>query len=186
MNGSVRVALAVVLALLVIGTATTSYYAAPGKTQTKTETQTQTQTSVSTSVSVSTLTYTVTTTPSTSGFANGYSCIISGSPGPLWLAVLGDNSTKPVADANVAVTGEEPYCPPSGTGVESFTTSSKTFWYSVPEGDYGAYLISVSFSGHVYNLTAAVSPLSETCAILYLPSGLSNVTIDGFKQTCPY
>jgi hypothetical protein len=122
----------------------------------------------------------------TSSTSTSLNCTVSGPPGPLWVAVLQDNSTTPVSNANITVMGEDPYCPSSGSGTTSLLTDGKTFWYSIPEGDYLAYYITVAYLGHTYNATAQMSPLVEACATFYLPSGMANVTYPGYRTTCTY
>jgi len=116
-------------------------------------------------------------------------CVITGQPAGMFLRIVSDSGT-PVAGALVSAThaGADVNC----NGIlfwvhsvtTSFTTDGATTWYSLDATNAGTYTFGVMYSGHVYNLSAGLEPVSVTCATLYIPSGRANVTSTEFKTTC--
>ena len=63
-------------------------------------------------------------------------------------------------------------------------TDGNTVWYSLPGQDNEGYTFGVRYQGQTYGFSIVLEPLSTTCATLYLPSGVTNVT-ESFEPRCP-
>jgi hypothetical protein len=114
-------------------------------------------------------------------------CIILGQPGPFFLRVVSDSDQSPLVGATVAATNEPALCngvPATSQTTTTFTTSD-TGWYSLVSENDGGYSLLVNYSGQSYSFIADLRPVSVTCATLYIPSGMTNVTITEFQTTCP-
>lgn len=115
-------------------------------------------------------------------------CVITGQADGFDLRVIWDSNQTPVVGAMVNATTHpdsvngQPCGQPQS---QYFTTSGGREWYSLGTYNIGGYSILVKYSGQSYTLTAGLSPLSTTCASLYLPSGRTNVTIAYLSSTCP-
>ena len=120
------------------------------------------------------------------------SCVIEGQPGPFYFRVVTDSSLIPIAGAEVAATNrpalascnESPPHPATSQTTLTFMTNS-TEWYSLNSQNNAGYSFVVKYSGQTYSLTADTRPASVTCAILYIPSGKTNITINQFQTSCP-
>lgn len=124
---------------------------------------------------------------STSNNATSTTCSISGQPGGMMLAVLSDSTYDPVSGVNVSATNKPATCNNSPATTQETTnfTTSENLWNSLPtENDVG-YLFTLIYENHTYNFTAELEPVSLTCAIIYLPSGKTNVTLHEFGMQCP-
>ena len=142
------------------------------------------QTTTTTVVSASTLTSTSVETISTDP------CVIMGQPAGMFLKIASDNGGAPIAGAQVIAIHKQAddYC----NGVLfrgnftmiSFTTNGTTSWYSLDSTNDGSYSVVVAYSGHLYNLSAQMHPVSVTCAALFITSGRTNVTSTEFRTTC--
>jgi len=115
-------------------------------------------------------------------------CVISGQPAGMFLRIVSDSGT-PVASAQVTATHKEADVNCGGvlyTGISvatSFTTNGN-MWYALDATNAGTYSFGVIYSGHAYDLSAQLEPVSVTCATLYVPSGRTNVTSTEFETTC--
>ncbi len=109
-------------------------------------------------------------------------------PGRLALRVVSDSNQTPVSGALVTATSlPAGYLPANCQGPQktsSFTTNS-TEWYSPSANWAGGFSLVVKYSGHSYSFTVNLPVESLTCASLYVPSGMKNVTFAGFSNTCP-
>lgn len=135
------------------------------------------------SANTSTITF---TSNSTTASSASTICTIMGQPGGIQLRVISDSTSTPIAGAKVYATDNPDLCnnsPATSQTTLTFTTSNAT-WYSLPSDNVGSYSFSVSYSGQNYTFSAALRPVSLTCATLYLTSGHSNVTITEFGSTC--
>ena len=122
-------------------------------------------------------------TVSTTSSQQSIICIISGQPGPMFLRVVSDSNQTPIAGAQVTATNNAAYCgslPASGQTTVTFTTNG-TEWYSLSAENNAGYSFVVEYSGHVYNFTARLAPVSATCATLFIPSGRTSVSILEFQ-----
>ncbi len=118
-------------------------------------------------------------------------CPILGPPNGVYLRILSDASATPVKGASVSVVQNDggPTC----NGVLYFEKgSTQAFisdggkWQSLEMGNYGELSVTVEYSGASYHLSAGTSPLSVTCATLYVPSGRSSVVSAGYGAFgCP-
>jgi hypothetical protein len=108
----------------------------------------------------------------------------------MFLRITSDSSSVPVAGAQVIAIHKQANdtCNgvlwPGQTSTTSFTTNGTTAWYSLDTTNDGSYSFVVAYSGHVYNFSAGMAPVSATCAALYVPSGRTNVTTTEIKTTC--
>lgn len=118
-------------------------------------------------------------------------CPIAGPPNGVYIRILSDASGNPVVGANVSVAQKDggPTC--NGVlyfekgSMETFITDG-TQWHSLDMGNYGLLSITVRYSGASYQLMAGTSPLSVSCATLYVPSGKSSVVSAGYGASgCP-
>jgi len=144
----------------------------------------QVYTTSTTTNSTSTATSIVTSSTTTS-----IECVITGQPGPFFLRVVWDSNQTPVAGARVEATtlpASVNGYPCSNPSTEDFTTASNTKWYSLGTQNEAGYSLTVSYSGQTYNFTAGLAPLSVTCASLSVPSGKTDVTINGLQTACPW
>ena len=117
-------------------------------------------------------------------------CVIQGQPAGMFFMIISDNGGTAIPGVQVSATHKEAddYC----NGVlytgkiteSSFTTNGTTRWYNLDSTNDGTYSISILYSGRNYSLVAQMRPVSVTCAVLYIPSGHSNVTISEMKSTC--
>jgi hypothetical protein len=92
----------------------------------------------------------------------------------------------PVVGARVMATNQPAFCgaaPATEQKTLTFTTNS-TMWYSLDSNNNAGYSIVVRYQGQDYSLTAALRPVSATCAALFIPSGESNVKITEFQTAC--
>ena len=70
-----------------------------------------------------------------------------------------------------------------GDSAELFTTVRETFttngseWYSLSVLNGGQWQITVSYGGQEYNMTMPLGLSLYNCGTLYVPSGISNVTV---------
>ncbi len=115
--------------------------------------------------------------------------IISAGPGRLALRVVSDSNQTPIAGAQVTATSiPAGYIPTSCGGPAEtlrFTTNS-TEWYPLNVGDWpGGFSLVVKYSGQSYSFTVSLPVEALACASLYIPSGTTNSTFDGFQNTCP-
>ena len=170
---------AVVLVILVVGSLGVGYFAGNINRQTITTTSTV-------------LLYTTTTlTASFTQTASSDTCFIVGQPAGMFLRIASDNSDALIAGAQVTATHKQAddYC--NGvlylgqTTTTSFTTNGTTAWYSLDTTNDGSYSFAVQYSGHTYNFSAGMNPVTVTCAALYIPSGRTNVTMSYFTTFCP-
>lgn len=123
-----------------------------------------------------------TTTTTTS-----FECTITGQPGPIFVRVLSDSNQTPVAGAVVKATNNPAYCgsvPAAQQETTSFTTTASTQWYSLNSENNAGYSLVVTYQGQTYTFTANLRPLSATCATIYVPSGRTSVSIEGFETSC--
>jgi hypothetical protein len=111
-------------------------------------------------------------------------CITPAQPLGMYLRILSDDSDSPVSGANVTATHEFENLPCGGVSSPSqlLTTTTKFLtngveWYSLDTINDGKYILNISFSGKNFDFTAELRPVVITCATLYVPSGISNVTI---------
>ena len=119
-------------------------------------------------------------------------CSISGQPGGLQLRIVSDSTLQPIVGAKVTATSNPAYCsifggapfPATTSSTLEFTTNG-TLWYSLPTDNDGSYSFVVSYSNQNYAFNASLAPVSITCATLYIPSGMTNVTILEFQSSCP-
>ncbi len=181
-RANLLVAASIVVAAVIIAAAI-SMAPSPG-TVTKTETIPETVTAFATS----TLTLFEVATAETTSSTQSFQCVITGQPDGFFLRVVYDSNQTSAPGALVYATNEPATC--NGTPATSQTTStlittSGTEWYSFNYGNDGGYSISVKYSGMTYNFTAGLSPLSVTCASLFVPSGRTNVTVNEFQSVCP-
>ena len=133
----------------------------------------------------------VTTSSTSSSSQQSTTCIISGQPGPIFLRVISDSNQTPVGGAQVAATNQPAYC---GNGITSspannrvtvtFTTSSRTEWYSLDSENNAGYSFVITYLGQTYTFTADLRPVSLTCATLYVPSGRTSVSLEEFQSNC--
>jgi hypothetical protein len=106
--------------------------------------------------------------------------------------VISDSNQTPIAGAQVAATNDPAYCgsDTSTVTVAANTQTTATFttngteWYSLNSLNNAGYSFVIKYSDNSYNFTAALAPLSETCATLFIPSGRTSVYTEGF-QTSP-
>ena len=113
-------------------------------------------------------------------------CSISGQPGGIFLRVLSDSTLKPVAGVLVLAINRPALCngsPATNKTVETLTTN-ETEWLPLPSDNNYQYSFIANYLGHTYNFTANLSPVSMTCATLFVPSGRTNVTITEFQNVC--
>jgi hypothetical protein len=114
------------------------------------------------------------------------SCTISGQPAGMFLRMLSNSTLTPIAGAKVAATNQPALCnnsPATQQSTMKFTTNS-TEWYSFPSENDAGYSFAVSYLNQNYSFTANLSPVSVTCATLYLPSGRTNITTIEFQSSC--
>jgi len=139
---------------------------------------TTTEVSNVTDTTVVTDTYTYTTTvdqPMSS--SSTPICIIPGSPMGMFFRILSSNSSVS-SFSGVNVTSTHSYYCPSVRyySVDSFLADSNE-WYSLDPLDGGEYSFVANYLGRNYNFTAELGwGMVFTCATLYLPSGVTNVT----------
>jgi len=116
-----------------------------------------------------------------------YICSITGQPGGMFLRVISDSTMKPIAGAEVTATNIPALCngqqQATAPEVRSFTTNS-TEWVNLPSDNNAGYSLSVSYASQIHDFTADLRPVSLTCATIQLPSGLTNVTITEFGESC--
>jgi hypothetical protein len=113
-------------------------------------------------------------------------CIIMGQPASFLLRVISDSTQLPVAGAQVSAANEPAYCngsPATGKATTTLITNS-TQWYSLDPANNAGYSVVVRYSGQTYMFTAALRPVSTTCATLFVPSGRTNITMTEFQTTC--
>ena len=165
---------AVVLVILVAGSLVAGYFAGSSVRSTVTST--------STSVEVSNSTTTETVTSYTLSY-----CIVTGTPGPIYVRFLNSSTMAPVAGVYVVAVTTVWYCSNSSSTasrtVSVFTTNG-TEWYQLPTVNHPVYSIAAFYSGHMYNFTAESGPMSTACATLYIPSGQTNATIISASGLC--
>jgi hypothetical protein len=115
-------------------------------------------------------------------------CTVSAGPGLFALRVVSDSNQTPVSGAQVTATSI-----PGGPGCQAaqpsttlkFTTNG-TEWYSLSTANWpSGFSLVVKYSGQSYDFTVSVPIEVLTCASLYIPSGMTNVTNAGFQNTCP-
>lgn len=127
-----------------------------------------------------------TTTVETSYLATSTTCHITGQPAGISFRVLSDSTSEPVTGAFVAAVNRPALCngsPASSQTVKTFTTNG-TEWFPLPSDNNAGYTFFVDWSGHQYNITADLRPVSLTCATLFVSSGRANVTISLLGQMC--
>jgi hypothetical protein len=96
--------------------------------------------------------------------------------GEVYLRVLSDSDSTPVAGAVVTTTYDIPETcgagDPSGLTFVSFTTTN-TEWYAFGDSTYS---FTVATGGQIYNVTASQRPGASTCVTLHVPSGVVGMT----------
>jgi len=106
-------------------------------------------------------------------------CIYPGQSMRLNLSVRSDSTSAPIYGANVtSAYNFHSSCNNEselGQTTQSFITNG-TEWYNLYGLNDGNYSFIIEYSGHTYNFVAQLRPSVYTCAILFLPSGRSNVT----------
>ena len=130
---------------------------------------------------------TTSSSSSASSSSTFVSCTITGQPGGIYLRVLSDSTDEPVLGAHVTATNTPFDCdgqPATSSGSVSFVTND-TEWYALPSENNYEYTFAVSTSGHAHTFDARLGPVSMTCATIMLPSGVTNVTVNGFGNACP-
>jgi hypothetical protein len=194
-----QTALVVVSVALIIVSAGAGYLASSSRTVISTLTTTETAPTVTTTFTLATTqslttteigpilttTFTLTTTPS-QVLQTTASCSISGQPGGLMLRILSNSTLQPVVGANVSATNTPASCDntPATKQITMKFTTNGTVWYSLPTDNDASYSFVVSYSNQNYNFNATLAPVSLICATLYLPSGKTNITNNGFQSTC--
>ena len=132
-------------------------------------------------------------TSSSESTQQSLTCVISGQPGDMFLRVISDSNQTPVGGARVTATNEPASCGSAYSTVTvaantqttvMFTTRSSAEWYPLSGENNAGYMFVVTYEGQTYSFTALLRPLSATCATLYLPSGNTNVSIEGFQTSC--
>lgn len=117
------------------------------------------------------------------GCSSNTTCTAPGQPMGMFLRIISDQSSTPVAGVNV--TAKHAFPIPDCAGGSSSATRSAEYslvtngseWYSLDTFNGGNYSIAASYSGQTYNFTARLGYSTFTCATLYLPSGKTNVTV---------
>ena len=148
-------------------------------------------TTTSTFSSISTATITVVTTSTSVQTISTDPCVILGQPAGMFLKIASDNGGLPIAGAQVIAIHRQAddYCNGvlyrGNITMTSFTTNGTTAWYPLDSTNDGGYSIVVEYTGHLYNISAQLHPVSVACASLFIPSGRTNVTSTEFKTTCP-
>lgn len=113
-------------------------------------------------------------------------CSITGQPNGIELRVLSDSALAPVRGVQVKATNLPAHCGESQATQQrttNFTTTSKE-WYSLPSNNNVGYSFVITYSSQTYNITASLSPITMTCATLFIPSGQSNVTMTEYNTSC--
>ena len=132
----------------------------------------------------------------TSTATNTSTCIFPGQPLGAFISVLASNNSDSFHNtansaplSGAAVTAVRNMGTSCGTPTESFTTIMETFttngslWYSLSTLNGGTYQITVSYAGQDYTMTMPLGLSVYNCGILYIPSGISNVTTSG-QDSC--
>ncbi|HUI23504.1 MAG TPA: hypothetical protein VLY82_03825 [Nitrososphaerales archaeon] len=169
---------AIVLAILVVGSLGVGYFVGNINQRTVTTTPTNIETSTATSTKVVATTYLSTY------------CTISGQPGGISVRFLNSTTLTPVNGAYVVAVNRPFLCSggttltPAGPQTVTIFTTNRSEWYPLSSDSNHAYSIAAFYAGHTYNFTADLRPVSITCATLYIPSGQTNVTITTFGNTC--
>jgi len=115
------------------------------------------------------------------------SCVISGQPGGMFLGIFSDSDLKPVEGAQVTATNIPAYCdnsPATSKMTTNFTTAG-IVWIELPSENNAGYSFSVRYSNNNFNFNASLSPVSITCAALFVPSGRTSV-VSQFADICPF
>lgn len=116
-------------------------------------------------------------------------CSISGQPAGIFLSVLSDSTSTPVVGANVTATHYPAGCSLNGVvygnapTTQQFVTNGSR-WISLNSTNDGSYNFTVDYQGHNNTFTADLRPVSITCATIYVPSGMTDVTITEFQSSC--
>jgi hypothetical protein len=114
-------------------------------------------------------------------------CISSGGPAGVYLRIISDSTLAAVPGADVTAMNQPLFCggfPETSQSAVTFTTNG-TNWYPFSGELNGGYSFSVKYSGQFYFFAAVLRPISITCAILFVPSGRTNVTITSGRTSCP-
>jgi hypothetical protein len=114
-------------------------------------------------------------------------CIYSAEPIALALSIVSDTNQTPVVGANVTATNTSFLChgaPATQRETITFVTNS-TEWHYLPSGDVSGYTFVVIYSGQTYHFSTTLYIEAATCVTLFVPSGMTNVTLGSFQSLCP-
>jgi hypothetical protein len=165
---------AVMLVILVAGSLGVGYFAGSSNRLTTTATSTVLLSTTATITSTSIQT----------------TCFIAGQPDGMFLSVASDKGDTPIAGAQVIAIHRQAddTCNgvfyPGQTSVTTFITNGTAAWYTLDTTNDGSYSFAVEYSGQIYNFSATMRPVTLTCATLYVPSGLTNVTLTANANVC--
>jgi hypothetical protein len=171
-----RLAIAVVAAALVAGTAL--YAASYTGTTTVTKTSTVAETTTISSTPTCVCPTTSTPCPCTSGSGSSTSpssnssvaCVETGIHGTLYVRVVGDNESQPIQGANVTATILG-YCSPYNNYAVAMGFTNSTGYAPMAWTWTGSYLVSVAYASTDYTFPAQTSG-SISLVTLSVPSGL--------------
>jgi hypothetical protein len=114
-------------------------------------------------------------------------CSITGQPGGLQLRILSDSTLRPVTGTEVRATSTPATCnnffPATSQTTITFSTNGQV-WYSFPTDNYTSYSFTIIYLSQNYDFKADLAPASITCATLYVPSGKTNITTNGYGSSC--
>ena len=124
--------------------------------------------------------------PAATSLSSTSTCTIA-QPGLVFISVASDSNQTPVPAAIVTATNVPAYCGDYSANNQTtvtFVTDGDTTWYPLPGHDNEGYTFAVRYQGQTFGFDIVLEPLSTTCATLYVPSGMTNVT-ENSAPDCP-